>query len=112
MGCCRPATALVEGQKAVDEHRAIGCNQRILEKLFVFGGYQPQNKECTNKLYALKFSSEACPIDESHKCTFGETLINQQTTRKINAQQRLQKIQEEENADPYDAENNENAKCS
>merc|ERR1719474_26535 len=108
MGCCRPATALVEGQKAVDEHRAIGCNQRILEKLFVFGGYQPQNKKCTNKLFALKFSSEACPIDEDHTCTFGHTPVTALTTRTINANQRLHKIQEEENADPCNLEITDN----
>jgi len=104
-GCCRPATALVEAHRSLDEHRSIGCNNRVLEKLFVFGGYQPQQRECTNKLFALKFSSEACPIDEAHECVFGETPIKKSTERKAEANENARENTMTADVDGADSEN-------
>merc|ERR1712154_620490 len=66
--------ALLTSQKTLDEFKSIGCNNRVLERIFLFGGYSPSNKGCTNQLYSLKFSSQPCKISK-HKCNFTETTI-------------------------------------
>merc|ERR1712233_128366 len=60
--------------KPLNEFKSIGCNNRVLERLFVFGGYSPAKRGCTNQLYSLKFSSQPCKI-ANHKCNFTKTSI-------------------------------------
>lgn len=74
LGTCRPATALLESHKSLDEFKSIGCNKRTLERLFVFGGYSPARRACTKQLYSLKFSSQPCKI-ANHQCNFTKTVI-------------------------------------
>merc|ERR1712083_323911 len=77
-GTCRPATALLESHKTLNQFKSIGCNNRVLERLFIFGGYSPSKRMCSNQLYSLKFSSQPCKI-LNHKCNFSKTSIIEQT---------------------------------
>jgi len=81
LGSCRPATALVEAHRSHHNLRTVGCNERPLERLFVFGGYLPAARKCSNKLYALKFSTFPCSI-EDHCCRFTETPLLRRTLRR------------------------------
>ena len=96
MGSCRPATALVESHNSISSHRSTGCKQRALERLFVFGGYQPQNKRCTNELYSFKFLSDPCPALDSHRCAFTETPIIKRIDKKLEEQKRQRQQQQEQ----------------
>merc|ERR1712154_109237 len=83
LGTCRPATALLESHKTLNEFKSIGCNNRVLERLFIFGGYSPSKRICSNQLYSLKFSSQPCKIS-NHKCNFSKTSIIDQTINNNN----------------------------
>jgi len=75
LGTCRPATALLESHRSPANLISVGCGDRVMERLLVFGGYTPAQRICTNALYSLKFASTPCDI-KGHTCTFGKTGVD------------------------------------
>eukprot|EP00485_Elphidium_margaritaceum_P004994 CAMPEP_0202691798 /NCGR_PEP_ID=MMETSP1385-20130828/6403_1 /ASSEMBLY_ACC=CAM_ASM_000861 /TAXON_ID=933848 /ORGANISM="Elphidium margaritaceum" /LENGTH=1171 /DNA_ID=CAMNT_0049347251 /DNA_START=53 /DNA_END=3565 /DNA_ORIENTATION=- len=96
LGACRPATALLESHHSLPAWRSLGCHQRPLERLFVFGGYSPSTRRCSRDLYSLKFSVETCKTF-GHECRFAETpVIAAETSRLRSTRRHCSPIEEED----------------
>ena len=90
-GTCRPATAVLAASQSPANLISRGWNDKIMDRLFVFGGFVPSKNECSKHLISLKFSTDPCTKNDlKHKKptttpAVGEAQRERERDRRLNS---------------------------